>query len=103
MAEPRFPLLAESAKIRFSKPSPLKARPARATLPPGLRCLDCAVPIFCYERAVQCAAPESARALANVPNPQPARARTSSDAFCPSPDASDKLLRGRDLLSDLRS
>jgi hypothetical protein len=45
------------------------------------RWLDCATPISFLAQKLQCFAPESARALANVRDLQPARERKSTGAL----------------------
>src|SRR5712692_751410 len=75
----RFPLvhvLARDSTPAF--PSPLTARPTMESAPPWS---DCVESICGLARKFQCAAPESAPALASVQGLQPARERKNSDAL----------------------
>src|SRR5439155_11541755 len=103
MAKRRFRCLPDDGLVRSSKYSIQRPLPTPRVTPLAVRWLDCVAPISLLARKLPCAAPESVRALASVRDLRLARERTSSDALDLSPDTSDKLLRGRDLFSDLRS
>src|SRR5436189_3318783 len=98
-AEPQFRLLLAAGSIRFSTRSIRQLRPARSGTLQVARRLDCVAPISSLERKLQCAAPESVRALASVRDLQPARERNSTGALDLSPGTSGKSLKDRDLLS----
>src|SRR5207248_7774722 len=102
MAARRFQLLPDGGPIRSSKSSRPPPLPGRLTTPSARQSLDCAAPISFHGGRSQCVGLRLAHALASVPSLQQARERKSIGALDLSRDTCDRLLRDRDLFSDLR-